>query len=205
MRRGFTLIELMLTVAIAGMLSAMAAYTLSAVNELGRVNGASQTVASALRNTRIRAITERCTYVVQFNGPTYNPVAAPNDVRRTPNSILIWRKNDCRSVTGAYVPGLALPLQDRAVNDYNITEFKAELVFPAGVVTGNRVLNDSVSIAYLGDGTRQVWSDDDANGDSIATGINPAVDFVITVQEHNGDTTPNRVVTVPANGPAVAP
>lgn len=206
-RRGFTLIELMLALAITGVLAAMAAYSLTAVNTLGRVNGGSQTVANILRNARAHAIMERCTYVVQFNGPLYNPVAAPVDVPRLANTVIVWRKNDCRSAVASYVPNLPLLQRDHRVNDYILNDFQAELVFTNGIITepANRLMARSVSIGWLGDGTRTVWSDDDSDGASVDTGMLPGAALTITVRQRDGAANPSRIVNIPGDGPAVAP
>lgn len=206
-RRGFTLIEMMLALAITGVLAAMAAYSLTAVNTLGRVNGGAQSVANILRNARAHAIMERCTYVVQFNGPLYNPVTAPVDVPRLPNTIIVWRKNDCRSTVPAYVPNLAATLRDRRVNDYSLNEFQAELVVTNGVITepANRLMARSISIGWLGDGTRTVWADDDSDGTSLDTGMLPGAALTLTVRQRDGAANPSRIVNIPGDGPAVAP
>lgn len=203
LRRGATILELLVVVAIVAILGALSAYSLQAVNEIGRLNGAAESLANVLRNARARAITERCTYVVQITGVRYNPLAAPVDVSRAANTIMVWRKNNCVSNIGAYEPGLAANLRDRLVNDYNLSEFGAELRFPAGITAGNRLINASVSIGWRGDGTRMVWADDDVDGTSVDTGV--AGDFNITLQRFNGNADPNRIVSVPAGGPAVAP
>lgn len=206
-RRGFTLIEMMLALAITGVLAAMAAYSLTAVNTLGRVNGGAQSVANILRNARAHAIMERCTYVVQFNGPLYNPVTAPVDVPRLPNTIIVWRKNDCRSTVPAYVPNLAATLRDRRVNDYSLNEFQAELVVTNGVITepANRLMARSISIGWLGDGTRTVWADDDSDGTSLDTGMLPGAALTLTVRQRDGAANPSRIVNIPGDGQAVAP
>ncbi|MBM4778474.1 MAG: prepilin-type N-terminal cleavage/methylation domain-containing protein [Archangiaceae bacterium] len=209
-RRGFTLIEVILALAITGVLAAMAAYSLTAVNTLGRVNGGAQSLANILRNARAHAIMERCTYVVQINGPLYNPLTAPPDVPRQPNTVIVWRKNDCRSTVAAYVPGLLGPLEpqrDRRVNDFSLNEFQAELVVTNGVITepANRLMARSISIGWLGDGTRTVWADDDSDGTSLDTGMLPGAALTLTVRQRDGAANPNRVVNIPGDGPAVAP
>lgn len=200
-RRGLTMIELLVVVALVGIIASMSVYTLGAVNDRARVNGAAETLATVLRNARVQAITERCMYVVQINGPTYNPVAAPPDVPRTRNSVLVWRKNNCNSAVGAYEPGLAAPLQDRRVADYNLSEFNVELV--TALVTGGVVLNDSISIAYQANGQRLIFVDDDVDGTSAASGLVGQLD--LTTRPHNKPTGPARVLQVPAAAAAVAP
>ncbi|MDX2013609.1 MAG: prepilin-type N-terminal cleavage/methylation domain-containing protein [Myxococcaceae bacterium] len=203
--RGVTLIELLVVVAIIGIIAAMSAYSLQSVNEIGRVNGATESLATVLRNSRARAITERCTYVVQINGPEYNPVSAPVDVPRVRNTALVWRKNDCGSTFGAYVGGLPFNNRDRRVNDYNLDEFRAEVNLQPGLITGNRLLNDSISIAYTGDGRRFVFTDDNADGVFVDSGLLPTTPFSFVVREFNKPSSPTaKTVNVPPAGGAEA-
>ncbi|MBE2253922.1 MAG: prepilin-type N-terminal cleavage/methylation domain-containing protein [Myxococcus sp.] len=205
-RRGFTLIELMVVVAIIAILATLSAATLSSVNELGKLNGSAQTVANILRTARTRAITERCTYVVQINGANYNPLG-PADVPRKPGTIIVWRKNDCQSVTGAYEPGLAVPLRDRLVNDYSMQEFGSTIFLPAGVITEplNQLRTGSLSIAWQPNGTRTVWADSDADGVSAVTPLAVGATLDLTIRTPKATVTPSRSVSVPPDGPAVAP
>jgi len=201
-RRGFTLIEMMIVVAIAGVLAAMSAVTYSAVQVQGRLNGTADVLVNVLRTARFRAITERCTYVVQMTGYTFSSTSA--DVRR-PASLILFRKNNCNSTVGAFTQSESnVALRDRQVNDFAIEEFLTELRVPAGVVTGDALLNNSVSISWSGDGTRRIYSDDDGDGASTDTSI-ASGDFPITIVTRGGAGTPNRIVTVPAAGPPVAP
>jgi len=193
----------MVVIAIVGVLVSLAGYSISSVNDIGRINGAAQVVANALRNARARAITERCAHVVQINGPTYNPGAAPPDVPRTPNTVLIWRKNNCAATVGAYVPGLAANLRDRLVDQYNLAEFGTEIDLPATLVTGNRLTTQSLSLGWQANGTRMIWADDDADGVSVDTTF--VAPLGMTLRAIGMNPSPTRVVNVPLAGPAGAP
>jgi prepilin-type N-terminal cleavage/methylation domain-containing protein len=201
-----TLIELLVVVAILGIIAALSAYSLQSVNQLGRVNGATESLATILRNSRARAITERCTYVVQINGPQYNPASAPVDVPRARNKVLVWRKNDCNSTFGAYVGGLPANNQDRRVNDYNLDEFNAEVNLAPGFITGNRLITAAISIAYTGDGRRFIYTDDNGDGVFVDSGTLPTTGFSFMVREFNKPmSTTVKTVNVPPAGGAEAP
>jgi prepilin-type N-terminal cleavage/methylation domain-containing protein len=202
-RRGFSLVELMVVVGIVGLMAAMSAYALSSVNELGRINGNADVFANILRTARTRAITERCTYVVQMNGVNFAPTVA--DVPRKPGTVLLWRKNNCQSTVGAYEGALPPAQRDRLVNDYATREFSTTLFFSPTITTeaGDQLLVGSVSIAWQPDGTRTVWFDADGDGTSALSPYTPTLPFTITVRSATATPTPNRRVVVPPDGPAV--
>ncbi|MDP3506013.1 MAG: prepilin-type N-terminal cleavage/methylation domain-containing protein [Myxococcales bacterium] len=208
MRRGFSLVELMIVVAIVGILAALSAFTLSSVNELGRLNGNAQVLSNIMRTARTRAITERCTYVVQLNGPRFSPTA---DMPRQPSTVVMWRKNNCQTPPGtifAYEIGLPPANRDRRVNDYNLLEFNTTLFFSPQVTAeaGNQLQNGSVSIGWQPDGTRTVWADPDGDGVSDeSVGFAPAATLQIAIRPTTGALTPVRIVSVPPAAPAVGP
>jgi prepilin-type N-terminal cleavage/methylation domain-containing protein len=206
-RRGMTLVELMVVVAIVGVMTALAMASITAATRVGRVNGASTSLATMLTNARSRALTEHCTYVLQLNGPTYDASAAPLDVRRRPNTALLFRKNKCGSTVGAYEP-TPVPLdQDHLVEDMELATFTIDLRFPTSVVAGGLLGSGSVSIAWLGNGSSQrtVYSDPTASGTSSDTGFASGALLPITVTPYGMTSNPpSRVVSVNPAGPSKA-
>ena len=206
-RRGVTLVELMVVVAIAGILAAMSAYSFRAVNELGRLNGAASTLATVLTNTRVRAITERCTYVVQVSGPAYAPVAGTvgQGGSLTPNAVTVFRKRDCNSAQGFFETAAAPLWPDRRVEDYNLSEFGVMVQLPAAVIPGGELGDRAVSIAYTANGQRLIFRGDQ-NGAFVDSGFGLALPLGLTIRPAGMPTSPTlRAVNVPGAGAAEAP
>lgn len=188
--RGTTLIEVMLVIAIVGIMSGLAVMSMTEATRVGRVNGGSTTLAAVLTNVRTRALTERCTYVLQINGPTYNASAAPLDVLRRPSVALIYRKNNCASDVGAYESGVAVLTRDRLIEEIDLAEFHVDLTFPTGIVSGGVLGAGSVSIAWQGTGQRMVFADPTASGTSADTTFDRDLNVTIKV-------TPRGITTIP--------
>lgn len=68
-RRGFSILELLLVVAIMLIVAAMSAVNIQTVLRNSRVNAAYDVTLTAIRNARQGAIDERCVYLVSFATP----------------------------------------------------------------------------------------------------------------------------------------
>jgi prepilin-type N-terminal cleavage/methylation domain-containing protein len=67
--RGYSLLEMMIVVAIGVIVSAITFISLQPLLKQAHVNSAYDTTLMALRNNRARAITERTRYIVAFTAP----------------------------------------------------------------------------------------------------------------------------------------
>jgi prepilin-type N-terminal cleavage/methylation domain-containing protein len=68
--RGFTLVELLIVLALIGIMSAIALPTLSSANERNAVWTASEQIGSQIRQARLKAITRNTPFRVVFDCPS---------------------------------------------------------------------------------------------------------------------------------------
>ena len=69
--KGFTLVEILITIALIGILSAMAALTIPGMMDSYKVRGAARQLYSDMQMARLRAIKEGKEFAVEFSGNTY--------------------------------------------------------------------------------------------------------------------------------------
>ncbi|MEW6377076.1 MAG: prepilin-type N-terminal cleavage/methylation domain-containing protein [Thermodesulfobacteriota bacterium] len=67
MRKGFTLIELIIVIAILGLSLVLVSPSLSRLSKTTELRGATQKIAAILRNSRSEAVNKGRTYQVLFN------------------------------------------------------------------------------------------------------------------------------------------
>ena len=202
-RGGMTLLEIMVVVAIVGLMSSLAVAGIGSATRMGKVNGSASLIAQVMNTARARAVSERCTYVVQINGPGYAPSAAPADVLRRAATVLLYRKNDCNSVIGAYEPGLALPVRDRLVAEYSLAEFGMTQFTSPPMVGMTNIDTGSISFAWRGTGARLLSADPDADGTStlVASGAT----YTLTVRPRALADGPQRDINIPNAGSVSLP
>jgi prepilin-type N-terminal cleavage/methylation domain-containing protein len=210
-RRGFTLLEMLTVVAIVGVLSAMATTGIMEIEKTGRVNGTATAVARMLANARSRTIAERCRYVVQITGPTWNPPAPPAGAQIVPNSVLTFRKRDCESTVGRFETG------DRTISELMLDSSNGNVRFvtnPIGLSPGNVLGASAISFSWTptgvapAPGARQVLIDTTNTATWVA--VNPPGDVTFTIVPVGTVLPPpadaiQRAITVPINAAARAP
>jgi len=127
-RRGFTLAELMVTVAICAVLIAMAGSALTSARKVARVGGQARFILQQLQSVRTNAVSQGAAQGVYFgaNGP--GAPVAPD----TNQSFVFWKQNPTSTVV-SYVP-----LIDR--QDFNHDELPTTGGQSLVVVTGAGVV-----------------------------------------------------------------
>lgn len=187
------MIEILMVVAIMGILAAVAGFGVTLMARTGKVNGEATALASVLNNVRTRALTDHCTHFLQFNGTTYDASGAPSDVPRRTNYALVFRKADCGSNNRFFEPGAG----DHLIAEYPLQEYTSELEVPATVLSGQRLLAASVSIGWNGTGQRGVAADDDLDG--VSTDLALAGNLVLKVRANPATDTnqPSRDIMIP--------
>ncbi len=201
-RRGFTLVEMMMVIGIIGALAALAGVGLSTMTRFGRVNGNAEALTRIMGNLRNRAMNERCRYVLQINGPTYNP---PSNVRRSPATALVYRKGDCGSDNGFFEPALTGDRQDRLIAEYPLADGRFELVLPGAIYPPERLLNASLSVSWNRLGQRALALDVDADGLSAPLAFADPLTVVLRAAPGSDVSLPSRNILIPQAGRAMLP
>jgi prepilin-type N-terminal cleavage/methylation domain-containing protein len=196
-RRGFTLLEMMIVVAIVGVMASLSGYGLTQAVRTGRANAAADLFSSVIREARVRAVSEQCTQFVQLNGPTYS--VGGNTGPYMPATAYIVRKGLCTSTTMTYEqPGA--PYDDVLVDTTHFIDQQVDIAVTAGVVPGDALTNTSLIIGYNNLGQRFLASGTaGAFTAQVGLGVNP---LNLTITPH--DPTISRIVQVPpANSPTL--
>jgi prepilin-type N-terminal cleavage/methylation domain-containing protein len=165
---GFTLIEMMVVVAIIGVLSALAANAVTTMVSLGRVNGGATTLSRMAANARMRAMTMTCRVGMQINGPLYAPSGPPPGFPLRPNTVYVFTKSNPTSTVFGWETG------DNILATFNLDPGVAMDFFPSGsIVAGDRLTNEAVLFTWGNTGTgltRDVWIDaNTGNFSAVAT------------------------------------
>lgn len=171
--RGFTLLELMIVVAIIGVLGALSVFALGQILQQGRVNGAAARLTQLLRDARTRAVTQRCPHLVQINARTYAPASPPAGAPRRAMTASIIRKANCAGLPSRnfYEEGADLASRDKVLLEVELADLttpNAVRVFvtsPTGIVGGGE-LDKSITIGFDVDGRRTYAEDLDGDGNA---------------------------------------
>jgi prepilin-type N-terminal cleavage/methylation domain-containing protein len=111
--RGFTLLEMMLVVALSAIMAALAFAGYQEATTIGRVNGESEVLSNFLRLARLRAVSTGCGHTVRIRGPGFI------EAGQASGQILLIRERGC-AVTGGASGNLLLQPGDEVVNSYNM-------------------------------------------------------------------------------------
>lgn len=193
--RGVTILEVLVVVAIVGILSAVAAGGLRSLVANTRIAQTGRTLASSLRAARTRAVATSCPHFVQVNGPTYaglGPAGYP--ARR--NMVNIIRKADCTQNQAVWVPG------DLVIDSFPLHDGPLDSVRFVTAIVGN-LGNNAFGIGYDRLATRTVWVDAAGGGQAAFADITAAAPAIITIQIQStvaADSGAAGTVSIPAMG-----
>lgn len=205
--RGVTLVELLVVVAIIGVMAGLASVGLQTMARFGGVNGGADSLTRLMATLRARAMTERCRYILQINGPNYALAAAgaPVDVPKVNSTAFVYRKGVCNAPGVAFEPGLPGAQADKLVDQYSLEDMHMVLFVPALVLPAQLVTTQSVSFSWNELGQRAVAVDDDSDG--VSTPVPTAAPLTVTVRASPGNdpTMPSRDMLIPFAGRATSP
>ena len=179
--RGFTLIEMLMVVAIIGIISSLAASGIINTVRMAKLRGASSVASQVLNNARRFAILQHCTFIAQLNGDQFLSYSSSNIVAPAgkANHATLIRKNRCSSPNGYYEVG------DIVVDEYALTSntpgqgsLNQSFVVPAIGGAENTSPTSGISIAFLPNGEHRIstgqgtnsapanWTNDPANNNA---------------------------------------
>ena len=139
--RGFTLIEIMVVVAITAVLTTLSVVGYQSVMMNARTNGEADVISMFLKNARLRAVSTGCPHVVRYNGQSYSGSSPAR-------SLTMYRKAGCTVAIGTAAQNTTVLPYDVVVNSYQLT---ANMNVIAGSVAD--LEPQSVMVAFLADGT----------------------------------------------------
>lgn len=197
--RGVTLLEVLVVVAIVAILSAIAAGGLQSLVSRTRVAQTGRTLASALRNTRLRAVATGCFHFAQVNGPQYAGVNAGVvgfPTRR--NTVSIVRKANCDATLPVFQPG------DQVVDSFPMHDGPlASVQFDVPPLLGTTLGNNAFTVGWDRTAARFVAADTGGGGALSFVDVTAAAPNPITVgltALGSGVTVAGGAVAVPTNG-----
>jgi prepilin-type N-terminal cleavage/methylation domain-containing protein len=187
--RGFSLLELMVTVAIIFIVSGITFISVRPVMNDARVNSAYDTVLTQMRNARQRSIEERKRYIVVFGLPSMAGVATPLGAP-TAQSIQVFRLDAGQPVAGAVqVLNTELPYDVRFQVISGVPTNPANI--PDGFGTGITALDFDQGVAAGATRNLVLFMPDGSSHDTIGN-LNSGIMYLA----RNGDLYSSKSFTV---------
>jgi prepilin-type N-terminal cleavage/methylation domain-containing protein len=210
--QGYTLVEMMIVVAIVGILSAIGASALSKVVTGARVRGAARSVSQMVADARALSVTQHCPHFVQINGTSYAPSSPPAGMVKTKATISLVRKGNCASTNSFFEVSATHPLlSDKVLQSQTLGEplmpnngLQIVMTAPAGVVTSNLLTAASITIAYGTDGARTFAVDSGSGFANDATNNAANTNFTFVFRHLATDANNPSVVVPNAAAPTLS-
>jgi prepilin-type N-terminal cleavage/methylation domain-containing protein len=156
--RGVTLLEMMIVVAITGIMSGLAGVELITIIRQNRVTSSAKTLATMLRNSRVRAMVTGCPHLIQINGNAYagtgpSCTVATQCFVTKQASATMWRKGNCASTQSWFETG-DVRVEELNLADLGLGEGGVELGVAADLLADGLLDTESITIGYDRDGAR---------------------------------------------------
>lgn len=168
--RGVSLLEVMVVVAIVGIVAGTAAMGFSDMKNMGMVREETRNLLSALRNARTLAVATSIPHGVRISGGA--DAAAP-EYR---NYIITYRKPNADTAAGPYAPGFDRVLQSRALPSVNGNNAQPLLIFDAIAASPN----SNIDVIFDRNGMPQI--NVTVSGISSAVPIGPTTPAVLAIR-----------------------
>ncbi len=145
-RAGFTMLEMMMVLAIISILAALAIVNLTSLNGTAKSNGEAEVIAQMIRVTRMQALSTGCGHVFRYRGLEYSG--------SDKGTLTVYRKKTASCVLGAPAD-LVFSAGDLVVNTHQLS---LGMVVAAGV----DLKDQSVELGFNANGTTVSGTDGSA-------------------------------------------
>jgi prepilin-type N-terminal cleavage/methylation domain-containing protein len=155
--RGVTLIEILVVVAIIGVMTSLALVAMGDIQFVSRSNGDLEVIGQYIRNARMRALAQGCAHVVRVSG---SQAPAPATNRRA--AVELFRKGNCRglNVAADWIPTGTAGRSPR-VEDGDVPVNSASMGVQTRLRTGlDDIRAFATLVTVLPNGAMQVYRDD---------------------------------------------
>ncbi|MBX7115474.1 MAG: prepilin-type N-terminal cleavage/methylation domain-containing protein [Myxococcaceae bacterium] len=148
LKRGFTLLEMMIVVTIVGIMAAIAANSFTEMRAIGSAREETRYLLSALRNARTLAVATTVPHGIYIGG------GADNNTPNFRNRVVMFRKVNADQPAADYVPGSDVVLSQRMLPVQGTTGTNSMIIFDAIQTNAD----SSIRVIFDRNGNPQIWN-----------------------------------------------
>ncbi|MBL9039752.1 MAG: prepilin-type N-terminal cleavage/methylation domain-containing protein [Archangium sp.] len=188
--RGFTLLEVMITVGIVAIVTGLAVAGGQSMVINARSSGEAEIIASFLRNSGLRAISTGCAHKVRYRGLSFTPTGTPP----TAGTLQVYRAASCQVADATQ---LHVQTNDWLLSSYSLTQ---GVQVKIGTTTYSTETANGFIIGFQSDGTLLGANDTSSASASLGTSngfqTNGTLINSATITVTAPSSTYNRLVTL---------
>jgi prepilin-type N-terminal cleavage/methylation domain-containing protein len=177
--RGVTLLEVMMVVAIIGVLSGIGGGALRSLITSSKVLATEKVIRATVAGARLRAVSGNCAHFVQINGTGYAGVGAAGFPGR-PRQIAVVRKGRCDAPDPFFEPGDTVVDSDWLFD----ASVRNELVLPAGLYASQTLDTAAFTVGFSLTGARVVAVDASNSGTFATDASLGGAPLLLGVRDH---------------------